>query len=268
MRRLFLRAVLIIILSSCFLTTLGVGLYGSFELSRSDASARDLVFQDVEKRYRVFGQLLEVAYARLRGSAEDALLVFERKHQDAQAAFSASASELRALADSLGVDELYVIDDEFIIRAASLAEDLGLDLDQGRQTIFGKFLINTLGSGEIKDHGLSQSLRTSLINGYFYYSPRESNYILEASISVNTILNRTFGESFYRNFLADLLIPMQTPSDDVYDADLFIFNGQEGVSFLGNISSVSRRRATGPEGRARHRDYLRGPDRKDRHKDR
>jgi len=29
---------------------------------------------------------------------------------------------------------------------------------------------------------------------------------------------------------------MQTPSDDVYDADLFIFNGQEGVSFLGNIS--------------------------------
>ena len=39
-------------------------------------------------------------------------------------------------------------------------------------------------------------------------------------------------------------------------------------SILGNLSPVSRRRVTGPVRRTRHRNYLRRPDRKDRHEDR
>jgi len=236
MRKLFLRAVLITILSSCFLTALGVGAYGALELSRSAAASRDLVFQDVEKRYRIFGRLLEIAYDRMRHTAETALLEFERRYAGSESVFSVPSPELRELARSLGVDELYVLDADFIVRAASLMDDIGLDLDQGRQAVFGKLLSSVLGSGEIQDHGLSLSLRTSRINGYFYYSPRNSNFVLETSISADTVLNRVFGESFYGNFLADLFIPLQTPSGDVYGADLFLFNGRKGVSFLGNLS--------------------------------
>ena len=234
MRKIFLKSILITILASCVLTALGVGLYGIFELSRTAEKSRDKVFRDAEMRFGIYGKLLELSCTRMRSTAETALHSFDREYPTAQAVFSATSSELKALADALGVDDLYVLDDNFVVRASSLPEDLGLNLAPEETPKFSRFLESTLGAGRVLDHGLSLSIRTSRINGYYYYSPGNSNYILEASFGAGTILSCTFGTSFYDSLLVNLFEPIQMQTAEAYGVDFFLFDGREGVSFLGN----------------------------------
>lgn len=236
MRRLFLYAVLVAILSSALLAGLGIGAY----TLRNSLGMMEMQTQDrmdaIERRFESFSALLRGGFERMKDQGGSALKRFaEAVGPDEWAAKAddpGSSLLLSALAREYGVDELYYIDHEGVVRATSLAADRGLKLSSfaGMQP----FLARVYGAGTLFDHGVSISIRTGAINGYFYYSPPGADYILEASINLETYLSRLIGPDFYRSFLRELVGTEGHGLAGPLRAGLFVYDGRRASPLLGS----------------------------------
>lgn len=236
MRRLFLYAVLVAILSSALLAGLGIGAYtlrhslGMMEMQTLDR------MDAIERRFESFSALLRGGFERMKDQGGSALRRFAEAigpdEWSAKADDPGSALLLSALAREYGVDELYYIDAEGVVRATSLATDRGLKLSSfaGMQP----FLARVYGAGTIFDHGVSISIRTGAINGYFYYSPPGADYILEASINLEAYLSRLIGPDFYRSFIRELVGTEGHGLAGPLRAGLFVYDGRRASPLLGS----------------------------------
>lgn len=236
MRRLFLYAVLVAILSSALLAGLGIGSYTlNHSLAMMEMQTRDRM-DAIERRFDSFSALLRGGFERMKDQGGLALKRLARDlgpyELAAMADDPASALRLSALAGEYGVDELYYIDAEGVVRATSFEADLGLKLASFAG--MRPFLARVYGAGALFDHGVSISIRTGAINGYFYYSPPGADYILEASINLEAYLSRLIGPDFYRSFIRELVGTEGHGLAGPLRAGLFVYDGRRASPLLGS----------------------------------
>ena len=236
MRRLFLYAVLVAMLSSALLAGLGIGAYTlNHSLAMMERQTSDRM-DAIARRVDSFGALLRGGFARMKEQGGSALLeLAEAVGADEWAAMADapdSTMRLAELALEYGVDELYFIDAGGVVRATSFEPDRGLKLASFVEV--RAFLDKVYGAGALFDHGVSIAIRTGAINAYFYYSPPGADYILEASINLESYLSRLLGPDFYRSFVRELVGAEGYGVAGPLSAGLFVTDGRRASPLLGS----------------------------------
>jgi signal transduction histidine kinase len=195
--------------------------------------ARESNVREAEDRLALFDLILHRAELDCLERGNRALLELGRRYPTAADTRSADPASLKALAAELGVSEIYFIDRSGKIARSSLKADLGLDL-AGLNRKLAAFLEGLYGTGQVADHGLSQSTLTGAINCYQYHSPKGSDCIIEVSSRIDDAIARGYPGRSYEDLvrLAFESLEDRAPSSFARIVDLVYVNGFAGWSLF------------------------------------
>ena len=163
-------------------------------------SSFDLIKNHVAERYHRFDLLLiekeKVLDQSLKQKLPQIYQLLLSKNEDLS---QLSPDELRVLAAQSDVDEIYIINRNTVVTTTSFLPDLGFELGTISDEL-RVFLSELFDSGKVVVDRLNVSSKTGIINKYAYFGPRDSNYLIEASVDMKKYLSRLH-TSDYTNFL-------------------------------------------------------------------
>ena len=107
-----------------------------------------------------------------------------------------NAEQLKQIALRHGCDEIYFVNRNGKIVNSSFLPDLKLDLF-ATGIFFENFLRSVYGKGIVFTPQASVSMKTGIVNKYIYYSPEESDYIVEISYNLKRYVSRRYSTNYY-----------------------------------------------------------------------
>ena len=150
---------------------------------------------------------------------------------------TASPEILDRLAQRFRVDHLYVIDPDGRVVATNFAPDQGLDLSHAGKGM-RSMLDRLRGTGEVFSDRFNISVATGTLRKYAYYGPRDSAYVLEASLDLRNYLAARHSER-YLDFLFNWLFRVPTQMNgQVVSLDTFLANGFGAWSLGGSGNTL------------------------------
>ena len=231
MKKRFTFLLLLVILTSAVMYTSIIGGYSRSLIKELLVGIREDAFSNVESRIKVFDQILYAAELEMFKDSQQALINLANTFKDPTVRASATSRLLKQLSQEEGVADIYLIDRQGIVTQSSYEIDIGLDLFS-IQTEFKAFLESLYGSGVISQQRISLSTITGQTNKYIYYSPPNTDFIIEVSYDVSNYLRQRYGENYRRFVFKDLL---QDPSHNhrfLASIDLFQITARSSWSLL------------------------------------
>lgn len=168
-------------------------------------------------RLNVFDEMMFYAELQARKNGNAVLRRLGEQFRNKADVEALSREDLRALADSHAVSEIYFIDSNGIVFATSFLPDRGLNLFKAVNSAYAARLKSLYGTGQLAEERLSQSVRTGIINAYQYYSAPGSDFLIETSTTLRTAVQWYYPETNYDALLSKLLI---TEKDEEYRGSL------------------------------------------------
>ena len=160
------------------------------------------VFSQIRDRIRTYDKILYFIDKEITEYGDSAILEIADELKSRERREGVTAEQLRVLADGYGVNEIYIIQNNGQVSQTSFLPDLNFNLFQISDE-FEEFVTGVFGKGKVFSSRLTTSENTGIINNYLYYSPLNSDYIIEISIKVGDFLKMNYSEEFYRNLLAE-----------------------------------------------------------------
>ncbi len=200
LRATLYRIVMAIALGASLVAALGVGAFGASYYRQVLNEERERGFADLQQRILFMDRVFSLPESAMFERGKTALLALDAKWKEMGEPPKAAEAELRSLAESLDVDEIYLIDARNVVVATSFGTDLGLDFS-GFSREFTIFLEGVRGKGEVANERLSVSSRTGALNSYQYYSAPGSNWIIEISCGLGKAFPRAYSGMGYEEFM-------------------------------------------------------------------
>jgi len=160
------------------------------------------VFAQIKDRIRTYDKILFFIEKAIVEYGDTAIMHIAGELKDPQSQRNSTPENLRELADKYGVNEIYLIRNDGVITRTSFLPDLNFNLFNISDE-FEEFITGVFGKGEIFSSKLTTSENTGIINNYLYYSPLNSDYIVEVSIKVGDFLMNNYSQEFYRNLIEE-----------------------------------------------------------------
>ncbi|PKK88960.1 MAG: hypothetical protein CVV64_16450 [Candidatus Wallbacteria bacterium HGW-Wallbacteria-1] len=206
--------------------------------------------RNVEERVRTFDNILRITETHFASEMRERVVDASNVLSTPELRSNMTPADLKTLANSLGADDLYIINRDGVVFNTSFAPDQGFCLFSITEG-FASQLKALYGKGEVFHQGWGLSTKTGKIFSYTYYSPPGSDHIIEISVNLRPyIRNRYFdGKSDY--FFSDFFT--STAKNARYVRDLNIYSNyqetawslvHEGMS-LGKIPEAMKRLRTG-----------------------
>lgn len=166
-------------------------------------------------RLVLFDKLIAQAELDAREKGGRALKALGERFRKASDLESWSPEDLKHLARSYGVTEVYFINQEGVVFASSYTPDLGTVRVGGGEDDSSRKLRSLYGLGVVAEQRLSQSITTGLINSYQYYSPVGADMLIETSTRIRETVNARFPGLGYDGLLHAVLFgsPGKKPSE-------------------------------------------------------
>ena len=108
----------------------------------------------------------------------------------------ASPAELKQLAIRHGADEIYFINRDGIVFNTSFPPDRNLNLFK-TSVFFENYLRSIFGKGQVFTPAAAIGSNSGTINKYIYYSPKNTDYILEISYNLKRYISRRYSTNYY-----------------------------------------------------------------------
>ncbi len=157
-------------------------------------------------RLVLFDELIAQAELEAREKGGRALRALGERFRTAADLESWSPEDLKRLARSHGVTEVYFINREGRVFASSFIPDLDFDLFSAGGEDFSRKLRSLFGLGIVSEQRLSQSINTGIINSYQYYSPEGAEILIETSTRIREAVNARFPGLGYDGLLQAVLL--------------------------------------------------------------
>lgn len=213
----------------CSLTAaLGVWSSGEYMFRSFYQDALQDSLDNAAYRLNVFDEMMFYAELQTRKNGNTVLRQLGEQFRNKAEVEALTQGELRSLADSHAVSEIYFIDGDGIVFATSFVPDLGLNLFKAVSSSYSARLKDLYGKGLIAEERLSQSVRTGIINAYQYYSAPGSDFLIETSTTLRAAVQRFYQETDYDKLLSRLLITEQSEESSgslVRIKDFLVHNG-------------------------------------------
>ncbi len=223
MKHRFLIYLLIVIGLTAAATAAIVGGYGHHRMRTFYETQQNELIEALKDRLIAFDRMIRLVERQMRTDAEAATrAISEILMPDGKIRTDLTDRDLADLLDPHGVTEISLVGPDGRINRSTDPDAVGLDLF-ALSTRFEQFLRSVYGRGEIKGLRISVSAQDGRLTLYTYYSPQESDRILNIAIDLEAYLRRNFGEDDGIQ-LADFLIDLSPPARLSYleDIDLFI----------------------------------------------
>lgn len=194
MRKKLIIYILITALSASLLVGAILAAYSWRELNKQIEVEKVGLVNRVSSEYEYIVSILDMAKRQL-------ILEYERPLKNLAYKLAENSTDLATLtpeklnlyAKDIGIDHLYIINREGIITNSSLHEEIGYDLHNEGEEFINYF--NTLfESNKFVCQGLAYSSVNKRLTFYTYFVPEKANFVLEASIDLETYLQNNFDE--------------------------------------------------------------------------
>ncbi len=134
-----------------------------------------------------------------------------------------SQRDMKALLNKYGFNDLYLIDQDGLIFNTTFEPDLNFNLRKISKT-FNRFLQEILNQGIVQTERISISSKTGTIKKYAYYSPIDSDIIIEVSISLQEYISMYFSEALGGYLSGDLFQEVADNSSFIIELDIYSVN--------------------------------------------
>ncbi|MGH1463407.1 MAG: diguanylate cyclase [Neptuniibacter sp.] len=217
---------------------LGFALSGSLyftaknEFQKHIKTQAENVHYQVQKRFRIFDELLSNDEKQVQEHARRALMhLSDILNYENFNPMDWNPERMDKVAKQLGVDGVYVIAPDTSVVATNFLPDLGFKLGTISDT-FDQYLHNLYGTGKLEVDRINVSSKTGIIKIYAYYAPINYDYILEVSYDVKNYLARN-KSSRYVDFMFGEFFTEMTKANPLLDqVDIYLVNNYAAFPFL------------------------------------
>jgi diguanylate cyclase (GGDEF)-like protein len=217
-----IRAILLLALVLASVTTfLSTVSSGSLYMSRLFDEKVDSLFTSIENELVMFDYALTLVEQdwenELRASLPKLASEFSQKKL---LAADLSPGWLKSRARQYGLTDLYLINQDLKVVAASFEPDIGLDMSKFSDQ-YSDYLKNLLNKGEVGIDRINVSSETGLLKKYAYYSEPDSNLIVNADIGVLDRISQSPDSDPIRILFEDITQRLSGSHQDVIEFDVF-----------------------------------------------
>ena len=159
--------------------------------------------REVKNDFKVFDALLHNIEQKMVSVMDKEIMEIYSDLKKKPDMFRLSPQELKKIALKHHVDEIYLINKEGTIVNTSFLPDMEFNLFSAGED-FANFLKSIYGKGKIFHQRIAISNKTGILNMYAYYSPPQSDYVLEISVRVRNFVKKHFSEEYYHFVFHDL----------------------------------------------------------------
>ncbi len=138
---------------------------------------------------------------------------------------------LKKLVNKLDISQIYIIDKNGEIKRTSFEADKGINLIN-KNNAMKNYLNIIYGKGTINNQGMSFSNKMGKLNRYTYYSPINSDYIIEVSIDVKEYIKNKYGQNYYNFLFKDLFEFSKYLGKSKVSIEIYNSNGDNTWSLL------------------------------------
>lgn len=130
-----------------------------------------------------------------------------------------SDDQLRSIANKYNIEEIYLINRDGIVFKTTYKNDLNLNLFNVSSDI-KDFLNNAYGKGIPLTHRALVS-KYNKFNKFLYYSPKNSDYIIEISVDIKSYIKNKYGDSYLNYIFNDTLKNYSDSSKFITNIDIY-----------------------------------------------
>jgi len=230
MKKKFMLHLLLTISLTSFCVTFLIGSYSKSIITEILNNIKNDTARQLENHFKIYDDFLLMVENQLKEKSRAALFGFNENFLGYEVTLKASAEELKRFAGKAGVDEVYFINKDGVVYNTSFVTDLNLNLNKTSKD-FEIFLNSVRGKNEVVFHRISSSTLTGAINFYAYFSPVNSDYIIEISIKVNQHLN-SITPNYWEKFKKDIFHGQVKYISYLDFMDIYAINNYSAWSFI------------------------------------
>lgn len=211
------------IIFSVSITLLVINSYISFKLEDIITTNKSQTFTKVSNLLETFENFIYALELEMHKEGSNVIKKLGEMFKDKQSWQDLDTQKLKELAKKFNIDEIYLINENGVIEYTSYEPDVGLNLFNLDES-FKEQLKKLYGSGQILSQRISLSSITGRLLKYIYYSPQNSNVIIEIAYATKRYVKEKFDEKVYNFLFKDLFSQIYSESQFVKSIDVYQLN--------------------------------------------
>ncbi len=235
MKKKFLLLLFITIVTTSLILTFLIGEFSRYTIFNILEKDKDSIIEQIKIKINQYHSILHSLELEIEEVYFDKIVKMHQEIISSNSIKEITNNRLKFYRNKYKVDHIYLLDRDKNVYRSTKEEDLGLNFNNYGEEL-SNFIENIYGVGEVYSHQLSFATKSNNLNKYIYYSPKNSDYIIEISIDIdNYIKNNTsknFYDFLYNQFFNDILFS----DDSVIDIDIYSIR----KNILQNISFINR----------------------------
>lgn len=230
-KRLLTYMLLTTVFTSALVTAI-IGLNSHNTIDNLLQSQRKYQLQMTEKFIRSFDQLMFDIEKKMYTALAPRLPQLAAFFKNSYFRNNSSVEQLKQLAHRYGFDAIYLINTNLQVFNTSYPPDLKLDFSKSRDYFTG-FLKSIFSKGRVYPQRSALSTLKGVRNFYMYYSPPDSDYIIETSVGIDRYVKQIFSPQLH-NYLYSRMFKLLTDEQETRfeSFDIFQVSGMAQFSML------------------------------------
>jgi len=232
MKKRFMLYLLMVIAFSVSSTAFIVGGYGHLKMKQTLENQKEDLYVNIKNYLDTYDKMLFLIETPMNDHTKNATLAIAgevtengvlKKHY--------SVKQLKEIAISHGVTDISFVNELGIVINSSVEKDINLNLF-GLSPRIKEFIESVYGKDKVMGHRISLSASTRKLIMFRYYSPLNSNYIVETWIDVEDYILMKYSEKYFNFLFNDFFLRLKQENRYLKNIDLFIENKKRAISLI------------------------------------
>jgi len=222
MKRRFMIYLFMVIALSVFFTAFIIGGYGHHKIKQTLENQKDDLYVHIKNYLITFDKMIFLLERQMIGHTKNATLTIAGEvTENGDLKKHYTPEQLKEIAISHGVTDISFVNSQGIVINSSVEKDINLNLF-GFSPRFKKFIESIYGKGEVIGHRISLSVSTNELTMFSYYSPVNSNYIVETWTDLKDYILLEYSQKYFDFFFTNFFLRLKQENRFLNNIDLFV----------------------------------------------
>ncbi|MDM8554573.1 ATP-binding protein [Desulfococcaceae bacterium HSG7] len=224
MKKRFMLYLLMVIAFSVSITAFIVGGYGHLKMKQTFENQKEDLYVNIKNYLDTYDKMLFLIEAQMNDYTKNATLAIAGEvTENGVLKKGYSVKQLKEIAISHGVTDISFVNEQGIVINSSVEKDINLNLF-GISPRIKKFIESIYGKGKVFGHRITHSVSTKKLNMFRYYSPLNSNYIVETWTGVRDYILMKYSQKHFDFLFNDFFLRLKQENRYLKNIDLFMEN--------------------------------------------
>ncbi|MDM8544158.1 ATP-binding protein [Desulfococcaceae bacterium HSG9] len=223
MKKRFMLYLLMVIAFSVSITAFIVGGYGHLKMKQTLENQKEDLYVNIKNYLDTYDKMLFLIEAQMNDYTKNATLAIAGEvTENGVLKKGYSVKQLKEIAISHGVTDISFVNEQGIVINSSVEKDINLNLFSISPKV-REFIESVYGKDKVAGHRIAPNVYTKKLTMFRYYSPLNSNYIVETWTDVEDYILMKYSLK-YLNFFNNFFLRLKQENRYLQDIDLFFGN--------------------------------------------